>query len=414
MHLYSAAISSITWADIDLFCRQSTAENSFLDYKREFPNDLAKTIAAMANTLGGVILIGVDETNDGKPQLPLLGIPNDRGLEERVLNVVLDNMTPPVIPEIVTCPNEAGDQAIVVIRIPQSENSPHALHRNTSVYIRTGKRNKPEDLAELGRIDWMRNRRRKSEELRERIFDRACVRFGSMRDGRVGGVPATDEGVWIDGTEQPGLLTISMCPTYPERMLARPAELEGLRHKISIPDYFGTDEEFPPQGPGCIKRTVEDGFVMHYSGKSGLRTYHTHLNIYGLYLFRQSLLWKKEEKVPHRIRGNEIFCRLHQVIETAAKFYLQIGYWGPLKFGLRLTGLLGQQLLMPDIEFERYMDVQRSSTDDVIDVSGFLSTSDLNDDPHPPVMSLYERVCWASNHPVSLEQLKKLLVLNKH
>ena len=52
MHLYSAAIASITWADVERFCLQGTAENAYLDYKKDFPNDLAKTIAAMANTLG--------------------------------------------------------------------------------------------------------------------------------------------------------------------------------------------------------------------------------------------------------------------------------------------------------------------------------------------------------------------------
>ena len=121
MHLYGATIASITWDDVDRFCQQGTAENTYLDYKTDFPSDLAKSIAAMANTLGGIILIGVDETDDGKPRLPLLGIDNDRGLDERVLNTILDSMTPPVIPEIVTCPNAAGDKAVMVIRIPQSE-----------------------------------------------------------------------------------------------------------------------------------------------------------------------------------------------------------------------------------------------------------------------------------------------------
>ena len=224
---------------------------------------------------------------------------------ERVLNTILDSMTPPVIPEIVTCPNDGRDKAIIVIRISQSENAPHALHRNTAVYIRTGKRNKSEDLADLGRIDWMRNRRRKSEELRELILDRACNRFKDMRDGRVLGVPATDE-KWARDQEQPGLLTISLCPLYPEGILVQPVKLDTVRRQIKVRDYVGTDREFPIQGAGCISRMVEDGLTMHFSGVNGLRTYHTHLNMHGLFLFRQSLSIGPDMNVPHVIiRGYE-------------------------------------------------------------------------------------------------------------
>jgi hypothetical protein len=120
-------------------------------------------------------------------------------------------MSPPIIPEIATCGNSGGDKVIVLVRVPQSEHAPHALHRNSALYIRTGKRTKPEDLADLDRIDWLRGRRKKSEELREWIFDRACVRFRDMRDGKVGGVPTTDEGAWGPMGEQPGLLTIALC-----------------------------------------------------------------------------------------------------------------------------------------------------------------------------------------------------------
>ena len=156
MHLYNKAITSITWDDIERFCGQAIAENTYLEYKGDFPNDLAKTIAAMANTLGGLILIGVEEMDSGTPKLPLKGIAADRGLEERVLNIILDSMSPPIIPEIATCANTGGDKAIVLVRVPQSEHAPHALHRNSAVYIRTGKRTKPEDLADLDRIDWLR------------------------------------------------------------------------------------------------------------------------------------------------------------------------------------------------------------------------------------------------------------------
>lgn len=419
MHLYNKAITSIIWDDIERFCGQSIAENTYLEYKGDFPNDLAKTIAAMANTLGGLILIGVEELDSGTPKLPLKGIAAERGLEEKVLNIILDSMSPPIIPEIATCANSGGDKVIVLVRVPQSEHAPHALHRNSAVYIRTGKRTKPEDLADLDRIDWLSGRRKKSEDLREWIFNRACVRFRDMRDGKVGGVPATDEGAWGPMEEQPGLLTIALSPIYPDRTLVQPSKLDAVRRAILVRDYMRTGQEFPLQESGCIARMVEDGYVMHFSGEGGLRTYHTHLNMHGLFFFRQSLLYElrrtkeNEEDDPGGnarivIRAYEIVARLYEVIESGAKFYKEIGYWGPLKFRLRLEGLLGIPLLMPELEGGRVCNFERFSTDHQIDTAHFVQSSRLTDDLHEAVLPLFERVGWAFNSHVDLESLKTL------
>ncbi len=50
--LYTKAIDEITWDDVELFCKEGIEENAYLDYKREFPNNLYKTISAMGNVLG--------------------------------------------------------------------------------------------------------------------------------------------------------------------------------------------------------------------------------------------------------------------------------------------------------------------------------------------------------------------------
>ena len=64
--IYTTPIDNITWSAVEEFCAQGIAEGTYLDYKVEFPTELARTIAAMANTLGGVVLIGVEESTDGE------------------------------------------------------------------------------------------------------------------------------------------------------------------------------------------------------------------------------------------------------------------------------------------------------------------------------------------------------------
>ena len=85
--LYTKRITDIEWNDVVDFCNQRIQEGATLDYKKDFPNNLQKTIASFANTMGGIILIGVDEDNENKPILPVDGIIFERGISEKIMNL---------------------------------------------------------------------------------------------------------------------------------------------------------------------------------------------------------------------------------------------------------------------------------------------------------------------------------------
>ncbi len=68
--LFTKDITQITYEDVFIFCNQRLPESVHLDYKRDFPRNLEKTIAAFANTMGGLVIIGVED-DDGKPKLPV-------------------------------------------------------------------------------------------------------------------------------------------------------------------------------------------------------------------------------------------------------------------------------------------------------------------------------------------------------
>ena len=134
------------------------------------------------------------------------------------------------------------------------------------------------------------------------------------------------------------------------------------------------------------------------------------------FLFRQSLLYQiqrtkeDEENDPGGvtkvvIRGSEILARLYEVVESGAKFYSEIGYWGPLKFRLRLEGLLGIPMLMPELESGRAVNYERFSADHQIDTAHIVQSSNLVNGMHEAVLPLFERVAWAFNSHVTLESL---------
>ena len=58
-----------TYEDVLSFLQEAIPEGVRLDYRRDFPINLEKTIAALANTEGGVILIGVEEDSE-RPRCP--------------------------------------------------------------------------------------------------------------------------------------------------------------------------------------------------------------------------------------------------------------------------------------------------------------------------------------------------------
>jgi hypothetical protein len=120
-------INEITFDDVVKFCEMQTPEGRFLDYKQNFPADLEKTIAAMANSFGGMIVIGVADQDD-KPKPPYEGMAYKDGFRGKIESGILANISPPVFVEIAVCENSDKTKAFVVIRIPQS-NATHALDK---------------------------------------------------------------------------------------------------------------------------------------------------------------------------------------------------------------------------------------------------------------------------------------------
>jgi hypothetical protein len=411
VHIYTKGISDITWADVESFCNTKVKENAYLDYKREFPTDLAKTVSAMANTFGGVTIIGVEEDGDGAPLLPVGGIPAERGLEERVVNTMVDAVSPPIIPEVAVCRAPDKSRVAVLVRVGPSTDAPHAMQSNTRVYVRTGNRNAPEELADLVRIQWLVNRREKAERLRGQLLGRASERFVHMRDGRVPGTPKTDEASQNGGNAQPGLLTLALAPVYPERPLVEAGRLETLAREIRVHDPVGTDNfQFP--FPSVPTRLVQDGLVMHLSGMQGLRTYHAHLNVYGLYFFKQSLLYTVPENrratqlEPHTfLRARELVARAYEMAQSGAKFYELIGYRGPLQFICSMDSVLGLPLRVDETcRYSADTDVKSS-----IVVSGVQLVHNANGIVHQLVGPVLLAFDWNLDEEKTLDLYRRLM-----
>lgn len=322
--LYTKAINEITWSDIENFCNQRITEGLHLDYKRDFPNNLEKTISAMANTFGGIILIGVKEDEQSKPVVPIAGIDFIRGLEERVWNIILTNITPIVQPEITVALNQDNTKAIVLIRINQSHQAPHAISNNEMVYLRTGNVTTLEKRANLGELEWLQNQRRRSVSLRKQIIESANERFKYFFEKK------TDE------TNIVGQVSFSICPIFPKEMLRTPSDLNRIYSDIRVRN-FKYVLPLPDRSRGII---VQNGSIL--SEVNGLNnSHHNEINSFGLYFYTETNLntftdHDQEGSEIIYLKENDILARTDQFLTSADKFYDLLRYRGGLIFNASL------------------------------------------------------------------------------
>ena len=76
------------------------------------------------------------------------------------------------MPEIklVGVPNT--DKVVVVVRVDESVQAPHAIQNSTRVYVRTGSITSPYDLADIDRLTYMLKRREDSQLVAGQILQR--------------------------------------------------------------------------------------------------------------------------------------------------------------------------------------------------------------------------------------------------
>lgn len=345
--IYSKDIDKINWHDIEEFCSQGIPEGAYLDYKKDFPSHLEKTIAAMANTLGGVILIGVEENDENKPKTPIDGIHFKRGFSTKVTNIILSNISPPVFPEITVCKNKTDTKAIVLVRIHQSHQTPHAIQNNTKVYIRTGDRNYPEKLATIDEVSWLSNERQKSIALKKKLIGNAEELWEVYLNWV--NIDLGQNDVRVPKAKD-GLLTIIACPMYPKKEFVTPPTIKSSINKISVIDFWRTSDRFPPKNQFLdYEPIITSNGISMISYKSGdERVLYTNLNSFGLMFFRQSIKRVDGQFLQRKIKylvGDEVFVRIDEFLDFIKNFYNDIGYHGYVDLQIKFEGILEIGLL---------------------------------------------------------------------
>jgi hypothetical protein len=134
---------------LEAFLDLGVSESAVLDYKRDLPGDVSETVAAMANTDGGTIILGVEEDPTTKKPANRPGV-RMKDPQGAVVGQARSLLEP--VPDLQThvVMRSDGSSYVVVITGPSTRRI--VLHRTKSVLVRVGDQVVPPSRAELERL----------------------------------------------------------------------------------------------------------------------------------------------------------------------------------------------------------------------------------------------------------------------
>lgn len=310
----------IEYDDVVEFLKQGKPENFVLDYKLQISDKksrLAKTIASMANTYGGTILIGVNEDQE-VPIAPFEGYPCNANynIRQTIDNLIVEHIKTPVFVELKECIDPTGTYAFCVVRVPLSPLAPHSVGENNAYYIRTGQRTRQEDLATPDKIIWLRDHRLKSVEMRDRLVGEAFERFDELH------YLSYD----ASGIARENLPSRTLCfvPLYPSGEIFR---YDMARLKLQEASFPADGLSYPRIDSSVESRSITHGMFFSSSPNDSIPKRTIELNNYGMYMHRQELT---EFHLSHLFKD---ICRL---VVFAVRFYSLNHYWGSIRLLYRL------------------------------------------------------------------------------
>ena len=325
--VFTKPFSEIVFDDIKAFC-EKCPEGVRAEYKRQVHKEIPKSVSSFANTLGGILIFGVETDENNRAILPVEGMQSDRGMQERIEESAFDGIHPPVTPEVkvVDVPEIPGN-VVVLVRVNESPEAPHAIQNSTRVYIRVGSTTQPyekPELATIDRIEYMLKRREKPQELSNRIINRIEERI-------------TD--YWSLTSQPVPNLTLIARPLFPYRPLISPSEIyEYMRKQSSNPR---SRVLFNDHSADFGARQVSGGVCF-----VGASIPYQELNEYGIIYFREKLHKSLCEDAGIEYLDFRDLLRNHfDLIDVAKDFYQRCQYLGGIEIKAIMRDVRGERLM---------------------------------------------------------------------
>lgn len=364
MNVFTKPVNTVTFEDVEAYCAAGKVETAELDYKRELPRrGLAKHIAAMANTLGGIIIIGVEEDTTGRPS-KWEGVPNEGKLVDQVYQQAANVRPYPNCSVHRT--SEKDGRVFILVQVLEGSAGPYYLVTDPHiVWMRTGNISTPLKPADQDATERIRNRRdnalaarSQSEAFARQMFQTEFERTEVERDRLYGANPAQNEHLSVPLAKDFAPLELILQPYYPTPDLlgVKPAELQahlsGFKGEHNNAHFPAPETQPAPSGVMSFRKFSRSNPLQIYCDQfyaNGL-IYHLH----NVRLFRARGL----EQLP-TIYLAQVLSELFEFLETSRKLYTAFDYHGVLVGSIRLLNtqnlfvekiVTNEALYSPDIE----------------------------------------------------------------
>lgn len=310
-----------------------------MDYKSDLTTgSLSKHFAAFSNTLGGVIIIGVEE--DKTTGLPIKndGISVSRKNIEKITQWA-NNVSP--LPNYkIHKTNSVGNKEFILIRIYEGDNTPYYVQNDGRIHVRTNDITK--ELIDIASPDYaklLNEKQKTANENREYYINRGnLIRNHFFIKAETVESPKTGTKVWTAQrfSNSKSVVSFNIQPHYPNDQLTEPENLinqirdyQSLGH---LYDAFPTTELTPiPEGVAAFSYKMESAYYVYHA------------------VFSQGLLIDEfslhNEPANTDIYLDYVAGKLFVFLKSAQKFYKLFGYQGVLELELGMKKIQDQKLI---------------------------------------------------------------------
>lgn len=144
--LFGCAAADVTYERVRALIEEQPPESLTLEFKERYSASLPKSIAAMANSYGGLIIVGVADSGADR----IRGVPSSAITQ--VVNGCYERLEPPWEPEIIPVPLPGDpDNLLLVVRVDPTR-APRPIMLDGTVPVRLTGRNATADRSRIGRL----------------------------------------------------------------------------------------------------------------------------------------------------------------------------------------------------------------------------------------------------------------------
>jgi hypothetical protein len=352
-------------ADIRAFCARFN-EGIRVEYKSTFDENVRravpKVVSSFANSLGGVLIIGVNAP-DGAPQDPIEGfVARAEELRLTVESLCIQNISPSVFPRVTVVNGDLAGRVFLVIEVDDSWEAPHTIENSKRVYVRTGDAANPYDLAEVDLIIDLVRRRAEPQALRAKMLRMARERADLCLPNAA--IQAQ----------------VGIAPLYPRRPLCT---------RDTTWDFLSTQPYRSGRFfPFNTLRRVEDG-----TASFDLNKQYGQLNVFGAILGREVMRHTREGDF---LRVADPLHLILKLLVCAERFYRLVSYRGDFEVSLTLRNVRGQRLLfMPNVMLADLDQDDYRCYEDNVSGTQIVAAENLRDCLVETVQTLIAQVCWS-------------------